>query len=77
MPTELRTSGAPAARDVELVGSLLSSGQLTFTSRSESGLMSGMIVSGLKCPIEPSVRMVCIEQRAVVEFARKGAARGG
>lgn len=37
-----------------------SSGQLTLTSRSDTGLMSGMIVSGLKCPIEPSVRMVCI-----------------
>ena len=37
-----------------------SSGQLTFTSSFETGLMSGMIASGLKWPSEPSVRIVCM-----------------
>ena len=37
-----------------------SRGQFTFTSSFDTGLMSGMMASGLKCPIEPSVRMVCI-----------------
>ena len=46
-------AGAPAARDVELVGSLL-------LERPVDVDQPVMIVSGLKCPIEPSVRMVCI-----------------
>ena len=37
-----------------------SSAQLTLTSSLDTGLMSGAMASGLKCPIEPSMRMVCM-----------------
>lgn len=37
-----------------------SSGQLMFTNSFETGFTSGMMASGLKWPIELSVRMVCM-----------------